>query len=73
MSLWLPRPPPLALIGVVRRSYGTHFRVDTYLRAQRALPVPRRFIQAYPSSSRPRQQILPLPPPPRQQQKQPSR
>ncbi|KAF8497239.1 LETM1-domain-containing protein [Russula emetica] len=50
MSLWLPRSPPLALIAVVRRSYGTHSRLVTYLHAQRALPVPQRFIQAHPSS-----------------------
>jgi LETM1 and EF-hand domain-containing protein 1, mitochondrial len=50
MSLWLPRSPPLALIAVVRRSYGTHSRVVTCLHAQRALPVPQRLIQAHPSS-----------------------
>lgn len=49
MSLWLPRPPRLSLIAVVRRSYGTH-RVVTYLHAQRALPMSQRFIQARPSS-----------------------
>ncbi|SRR6266849_608994 len=48
MSLWLPRSPPLALIAVVRRSYGTHSRLVTYAHAQRALPVPQRFIQAHP-------------------------
>jgi LETM1 and EF-hand domain-containing protein 1 len=50
MSVWLPRSPPLALIAGVRRSYGTHSRIVTYLHAQRALPVPQRFIQAHPSS-----------------------
>ena len=50
MSLWLPRTPPLALIAVVRRGYGTRSRVATYLHAQRALPVPQRFIQAHPST-----------------------
>jgi LETM1 and EF-hand domain-containing protein 1, mitochondrial len=50
MSLWLSRSPPLALITVARRSYGTHSRVVTYLHAQRALPVPQRLIQAHSSS-----------------------
>lgn len=50
MSLWLPRSPPLTLITVARRSYGTRSRVVTYLHAQRALPVPQRFIQVHPSS-----------------------
>ena len=49
MSLWLPRTPPLALIAVVRRSYGTHSRVVTCLHAQRTLPVSQRFILAHPS------------------------
>ncbi len=46
MSLWLPRSPPLALLAVVRRSYGTHSRVVTY--SQRTLLVPQRLIQAHP-------------------------
>ena len=50
MSLWLPRTPPLALIAVARRSYGTRSRAATYMYAQRALPVPQRFIQARLSS-----------------------
>jgi len=50
MSLWLPRTPPLALVVVVRRSYGTHSRLVTYLHAQRALLVSQRFIQAHPST-----------------------
>jgi LETM1 and EF-hand domain-containing protein 1, mitochondrial len=50
MSLWLPRSPPLALIAVVRRSYGTRSRLVPNLHARRALPVPQQFIQAHPPS-----------------------
>lgn len=50
MSLWLPRSPPLALITVARRSYGTRSRLVKHLHAQRPLSVPQQFIQAHPPS-----------------------